>query len=57
MSVLDLGCYVPDRPVLARAETEDHARELTQAGAQTVVPELVATGDRLASVILDGDVQ
>lgn len=48
---------LPDRPVLARAETEDHARELTQAGAQTVVPELVATGDRLASVILDGDVQ
>ncbi len=46
---------LPDRPVLARAETEDHVRELIDAGARTVVPELVATGDRLAALVLEDD--
>ena len=50
-----LHYILPDRPVLARAETEEHARDLTEAGADTVVPELVATGDRLAELIVDAD--
>ncbi len=48
-----LHYILPERPILARAETEDHARELIEAGARTVVPELVATGDRLAALVLE----
>ena len=50
-----LHYILPERPILARAETEDHARELIEAGARTVVPELVATGDRLAALVLEDD--
>lgn len=48
-----LGALYPGRPVLARAETEDHARELAETGADEIVPELVATGDRLAALVPD----
>ncbi len=50
-----LHYILPDRPVMARAETEDHARELIKAGARAVIPELVATGDRLAALVLGDD--
>ncbi len=43
----------PGLSVLARAATDGHAEELTGAGATIVVPELVATGKRLAAHILD----
>jgi len=43
----------PDLPVYARARDETHARELEQAGAHTVVPELVATGVKLAGSIVE----
>ena len=48
-----LGALYPGRPVLARAETDDHARELAETGADEIVPELVATGDRLAALVPD----
>ena len=48
-----LNYIFPDLTVHARARDEAHARELEQAGAHAVVPELVATGVRLASSILD----
>ena len=41
----------PEIPVLARATNESHAAELVRAGASFVVPELVATGKRLAEQI------
>jgi CPA2 family monovalent cation:H+ antiporter-2 len=44
----------PDLPVYARARDAAHARELEQAGAHTVVPELVATGVKLAGSIVEG---
>jgi CPA2 family monovalent cation:H+ antiporter-2 len=44
----------PNLPVYARAHDETHARELKQAGAHTVVPELVATGVKLAGSIVEG---
>ena len=43
---------LPDLPVLARATNDAHAAELVRAGASFVVPELVATGRRLAEHIL-----
>ena len=44
----------PNLPVYARARDDAHARELEKAGAHTVVPELVATGVKLASSIVEG---
>ena len=43
----------PDLRIIARASNEEHARALTAAGAASVVPELVATGVKLATTILD----
>ena len=43
---------LPDIPVLARATNDSHAAELVRAGATFVVPELVATGRRLAEHIV-----
>ena len=41
-----------DIPVVARATNDSHAADLVRAGASFVVPELVATGKRLAEHIL-----
>jgi CPA2 family monovalent cation:H+ antiporter-2 len=43
----------PDLKIYARAHDDAHARELARAGADTVVPELVATGHRLAGSIIE----
>ena len=43
---------LPDLPILARAANDVHAEELDRAGATFVVPELVATGRRLAERIV-----
>ncbi len=43
----------PELLVYARAHDDLHARELERAGANIVVPELVATGTKLAGSILD----
>ncbi len=43
----------PDLKIYARAHDDAHARELARAGADTVVPELVATGHRLAGEITE----
>jgi CPA2 family monovalent cation:H+ antiporter-2 len=43
----------PELRVYARARDDLHARELKRAGAHIVVPELVATGIKLAGSILD----
>ncbi len=45
----------PDLKIYARAHDDAHARELARAGADTVVPELVATGHRLANQIMPKD--
>lgn len=49
--VATLRHTLPEIPVLARASNESHAAELVRAGASFVVPELVATGKRLAERI------
>ncbi len=43
----------PELKIYARAHDDEHARELARAGANTVVPELVATGHSLAGSIMD----
>ena len=43
----------PDLPIYARAYDDEHATILEEAGAVVVVPELVATGNRLARAIMD----
>jgi CPA2 family monovalent cation:H+ antiporter-2 len=43
----------PELKIYARAHDDAHARELARAGADTVVPELVATGHRLAGSIIE----
>jgi CPA2 family monovalent cation:H+ antiporter-2 len=43
----------PELDIYARAYDSAHAAELEKAGAQTVVPELVATGVKLAGSILE----
>jgi CPA2 family monovalent cation:H+ antiporter-2 len=43
----------PELDIYARAYDDAHAAELEKAGAQTVVPELVATGVKLAGSILE----
>jgi CPA2 family monovalent cation:H+ antiporter-2 len=46
-------CYIfPDLEVYARARDAEHARELEKLGAHAAVPELVATGVKLAGSIL-----
>ncbi len=42
----------PELKIYARAHDDNHARELARAGADTVVPELVATGHRIADHII-----
>ena len=44
----------PELPIFARAQDDEHAKSLEKAGALVVIPELIATGDRLASAILNG---
>ena len=44
----------PDLKVYARAKNEEHAKELKEAGADIVVPELVATGVKLAGEAMMG---
>ncbi len=54
LQIVALVRYIfPDMKVYARARDEDHAEELKQLGAHIVVPELVATGVKLAGSILD----
>jgi CPA2 family monovalent cation:H+ antiporter-2 len=54
LQLVALVCYIfPDLPVYARARDGEHARELEKLGAHAAVPELVETGHRLASSILD----
>ena len=43
----------PELKIYARARNETHAAELERAGAHVVVPELIATGVRLATEILE----
>jgi CPA2 family monovalent cation:H+ antiporter-2 len=43
----------PDLRVYARARDDRHATELARAGAHIVVPELVATGVKLAGSIVE----
>ena len=45
----------PEMRILARAKNDAHAKALRDAGAATAVPELVATGVKLATTILQGD--
>jgi CPA2 family monovalent cation:H+ antiporter-2 len=52
LRLVSLVRYIfPDLKVYARARDSAHAEELSQAGAHTVVPELVATGVKLAGSI------
>ncbi|MFQ6018342.1 MAG: cation:proton antiporter [Kiloniellaceae bacterium] len=54
LRLVALVCYIfPDLKVFARARDDAHAQELEKLGAHTVVPELVATGVKLAGSILD----
>lgn len=54
LQIVALVRYIfPDMKVYASARDEDHAEELEQLGAHIVVPELVATGVKLAGSILD----
>jgi CPA2 family monovalent cation:H+ antiporter-2 len=53
VQVVALVCYIfPDLKVYARARDDAHAQELQKVGAHIVVPELVATGVKLAGSIL-----
>ena len=42
----------PELPIFSRAHDDEHGEALKKAGAQVVIPELVATGDRLGKAIL-----
>lgn len=44
---------LPDLAIFARAHDEEHAAALEKVGALIVVPELIATGERLASALLE----
>ena len=56
LSLVALLSYIfPTLKVYARARDETHARQLEEAGAHIVVPELIATGVRLAGELLDPD--
>ena len=48
-----LSYIFPNLKVYARARDEVHARQLEEAGAHIVVPELIATGVRLAGELLE----
>ena len=53
VQLVALVCYIfPDLKVYARARDDAHAQELQKVGAHIVVPELVATGVKLAGSIL-----
>jgi CPA2 family monovalent cation:H+ antiporter-2 len=55
LQMVAMVCYIfPDLEVYARARDAEHARELEKLGAHAAVPELVATGVKLASSILSG---
>ncbi len=55
LQMVAMVCYIfPDLEVFARARDAEHARELEKLGAHAAVPELVATGVKLASSILAG---
>jgi CPA2 family monovalent cation:H+ antiporter-2 len=43
----------PELKVFARAHDDAHAQDLARAGADTVVPEMVATGHQLAGSIFE----
>ena len=54
LQMVALVCYIfPELQVYARARDEAHAQELEQLGAHAAVPELVATGVKLAGSILE----
>jgi CPA2 family monovalent cation:H+ antiporter-2 len=54
LQLVAVVCYIfPDLDVYARARDAEHARELELLGAHAAVPELVATGFKLAGSILD----
>jgi CPA2 family monovalent cation:H+ antiporter-2 len=54
LQLVAMVCYIfPDLEVHARARDDAHADELEKLGAHVVVPELVATGVKLAGSILD----
>ncbi len=54
LQVVSLLRYIfPELKIFVRAYDDAHAEELRRAGANEVVPELVATGDRLAGSILE----
>ena len=53
LQVVALIRYVlPELEVFARARNDAHARDLREAGAHLVVPELVQTGVKLAAEVL-----
>ena len=49
-----LHYLLPALPIYARAHDDAHAARLEDAGAVATVPELVATGDRLAVALMQG---
>ena len=54
LALVALISYIfPTLKVYARASDEAHARQLEEAGADIVVPELIATGVRLAGELLE----
>jgi CPA2 family monovalent cation:H+ antiporter-2 len=54
LQLVAMVCYIfPDLEIHARARDDAHAGELEKLGAHVVVPELVATGVKLAGSILD----
>jgi CPA2 family monovalent cation:H+ antiporter-2 len=53
LQVVALIRYIfPELEVFARARNDHHARELEEAGAHLVVPELIQTGVKLASEVI-----
>ncbi len=54
LQVVALIRYIfPELEVFARARNDQHARELEEAGAHLVVPELIQTGVKLASEVME----
>jgi CPA2 family monovalent cation:H+ antiporter-2 len=54
LQVVALIRYIfPELEVFARARNDQHARELEDAGAHLVVPELIQTGVKLASEVME----
>ena len=48
-----LHYLLPELPIYARAHDDAHATNLEEAGAVVTVPELVATGDKLAMSLME----